>query len=167
MNLTGTKEIAENLAIAFNFSFDRERFQEDLQPQILIPVEKLFIIASYLNQSPSYYFDYLNCITAIDNGIEAQSMDIIYHLTSIPFGRSLILKIQFNRQLNAENSITSLSDIWKTADWHEREIYDFFGVKFSNHPDLRRILLPADWEGHPMRKDYEEQETYHGIKVKY
>lgn len=167
MNLTETKEIAENLAIAFNFSFDIERFQEDLQPQILIPVEKLFIIASYLNQSPAYYFDYLNCITAIDNGIEAQSMDIIYHLTSIPFGTSLILKIQFNRQLNAENSINSLSDIWKTADWHEREIYDLFGVKFANHPDLRRILLPADWEGHPMRKDYEEQETYHGIKVKY
>ncbi len=167
MNLTSTKEIAENLAIAFNFSIDMEKLQDDLQPQILIPIEKLFNIATYLNQSPAYYFDFLNCITAIDNGIEAQTIDIIYHLTSIPFGRSLILKIQLNRQLNSETSVASLSDIWKTADWHEREIYDFFGVKFENHPDLRRILLPADWEGHPMRKDYEEQETYHGIKVKY
>ncbi len=167
MDLTATKEIAENLAIAFNFSIDMEKLQEDLQPQILIPTEKLFSVTSYLNQSSAYYFDFLNCISAIDNGIEAQTIDIIYHLTSIPFGRSLILKIQINRQLTSETSVASLSDIWKTADWHEREIYDFFGIKFENHPDLRRILLPADWEGFPMRKDYQEQETYHGIKVKY
>lgn len=167
MNLSATNEIAEDLARAFNFSLDMDKFKEDLQPQILIPIEKLFSIASYLNQSPAYYFDFLNCITAIDNGIESQTIDIIYHLTSIPFGRSLILKIQLNRQLNSDTSVASLSAIWKTADWHEREIYDFFGVKFENHPDLRRILLPADWEGFPMRKDYQEQETYHGIKVKY
>jgi NADH-quinone oxidoreductase subunit C len=60
-----------------------------------------------------------------------------------------------------------VSSIWKTADWHEREAYDLVGVQFVNHPNLTRILLPADWQGHPLRKDYVEQERYHGIQVKY
>ena len=63
--------------------------------------------------------------------------------------------------------VPSLVKIWKTADWHEREVYDLVGVNFKGHPDLRRILLPEDWEGHPLRKDYQEQEKYNGIKVKY
>ena len=79
----------------------------------------------------------------------------------------MILKVQIDREIKENAEIDSVSGIWKTADWHEREIFDFYGVKFNNHPDLRRILLPADWIGHPMRKDYQEQETYHGIKVKY
>jgi NADH-quinone oxidoreductase subunit C len=118
-----------------------------------------------LFKSPQYFFDFLNCITAVDNGPEAGTIDLIYHLTSIPFENSVVLKLQINR--DAATSVESLASLWKTADWHEREIFDFFGVKFTNHPDLRRILLPADWVGHPMRKDYQEQETYHGIKVKY
>ena len=63
--------------------------------------------------------------------------------------------------------VPSVSSIWKTADWHEREAFDLVGIEFTNHPDLRRILLPSDWEGYPLRKDYKEQEEYHGIKVKY
>jgi NADH-quinone oxidoreductase subunit C len=103
----------------------------------------------------------------VDNGTEAGNIDLVYHLTSIPFEKSVILKVQIDRMLGDKDKIDSVSSVWRTADWHEREIYDFFGVKFNNHPDLRRILLPADWEGHPLRKDYQEQETYHGIKVKY
>ncbi|MEM6735999.1 MAG: NADH-quinone oxidoreductase subunit C, partial [Bacteroidota bacterium] len=61
----------------------------------------------------------------------------------------------------------SVSGIWRGANWHEREVYDLLGIKFKNHPDLRRILLPEDWEGYPLRKDYQEQELYHEIKVKY
>jgi NADH-quinone oxidoreductase subunit C len=124
-------------------------------------------VCKFLYANPLFYFDFLNCITAIDNGVEVGTIDVIYHLSSIPFEKSVVLKVQIDRGLNAEGLIDSVSSIWRTADWHEREIYDFFGVKFNNHPDLRRILLPADWQGYPMRKDYEEQETYHGIKVKY
>ena len=63
--------------------------------------------------------------------------------------------------------MTSVVEVWKTANWLEREVYDLLGIKFENHPDLRRILLPTDWEGYPLRKDYKLQEYYHGIKVRY
>ncbi len=137
------------------------------QPFLLISASNLFQACEFLHKSPLFYFDFLNCITAIDNGVEEGTIDMIYHLSSIPFEKSVVLKVQIDRNLDVETAIDSVSSIWKTADWHEREIYDFFGVIFNNHPDLRRILMPADWKGHPMRKDYIEQETYHGIKVKY
>ena len=66
-----------------------------------------------------------------------------------------------------KTSVPTLTSLWRTADWHEREAFDLFGIQFENHPDLRRILLPQDWEGHPMQKDYKEQKYYHGITVKY
>jgi NADH-quinone oxidoreductase subunit C len=137
------------------------------QPFILISAQDLLQVCEFLHTNPLFYFDFLNCITAIDNGVEPGTIDMIYHLSSIPFEKSVVLKVQIDRNIGLEAHIDSVSSIWRTADWHEREIFDFFGVKFNNHPDLRRILLPADWQGYPMRKDYEEQENYHGIKVKY
>ena len=138
-------------------------------PQVFIQIEAkdIYPVCNFLFKSPSYYFDFLNCVTAIDNGVESGTIDLIYTMTSIVFNNSLIIKVKISREINENAFIETVSTIWKTADWHEREIFDFFGVKFGNHPDLRRILLPADWEGHPLRKDYEEQEIYHGIKVKY
>lgn len=137
------------------------------QPFILISAQDLLQVCKFLHTNPQFYFDFLNCITAIDNGLEAGTIDMIYHLSSIPFEKSVVLKVQIDRNIGLGAHIDSVSSIWRTADWHEREIFDFFGVKFNSHPDLRRILLPADWQGYPMRKDYEEQENYHGIKVKY
>lgn len=154
-----------SLKINTELKIDTQFIENVPQPFILISASNLLLLCKFLHTSPLFYFDFLNCITAIDNGVEAGTIDMIYHLSSIPFEKSVILKVQIDRSSDA--TIDSLSSIWRTADWHEREIYDFFGVKFNNHPDLRRILLPADWQGHPMRKDYQEQETYHGIKVKY
>jgi NADH-quinone oxidoreductase subunit C len=91
-------------------------------------------------------------------------MEVIYNLYSIPYNHHLTVKVMLDR---AEPAVESLTAIWKTADWHEREAYDLLGIRFNNHPDLRRILLPEDWEGHPLRKDYEHQEYYRGIKVEY
>jgi NADH-quinone oxidoreductase subunit C len=156
-----------SLKINSELKIDNKFIENVQQPFILLSAEDLLPVCEFLHTSPLFYFDFLNCITAIDNGVESGKIDLIYHLSSIPFEKSVVLKVQIDRDLDAGGLVDSVSSVWKTANWHEREIYDFFGVKFNNHPDLRRILLPADWQGYPMRKDYKEQETYHGIKVKY
>ena len=142
---------------------------EETNQQLIIAAENLHEIADFLWKSSDTYFDQLSCITAIDNGLEKGTIDVIYTLYSIPFHETLHLKVVLPRLLKGEELpvIDSLAAIWKTADWHEREIYDLMGIRFSDHPDLRRILLPEDWVGHPLRKDYVEQEKYHGIQVKF
>lgn len=139
-----------------------------IQPFIEIEKSALVTICKFLQESPDFYFDYLNLITAHDNGPENGSMELWYHISSIPNDITVVLKVVLERGTD-ENpcEIDSLTSLWKTADWHEREAFDLLGVHFKNHPDLRRILLPADWEGHPLRKDYTEAETYHEIKIKY
>jgi NADH-quinone oxidoreductase subunit C len=106
----------------------------------------------------------LSCVTGIDNGTDAGTMEVVYNLYSIPYNHHLMIRVVLPRQ---KPEIESVSSIWKTADWHEREIFDMYGIHFLNHPDLRRILMPADWEGHPLRKDYKHQEYYRDIKVEY
>ncbi|PZR39870.1 MAG: NADH-quinone oxidoreductase subunit C [Azospira oryzae] len=128
-----------------------------------LPAGVFVSVMEGLYQNPSTYFDQLSCITGIDNGPQANTMEVIYHLYSIPFNQSLAIKVVLPRD---HATIDSISAIWKSADWLEREVYDMFGIHFNNHPDLRRILLPADWEGHPLRKDYQHQEAYRDIKVK-
>lgn len=120
-------------------------------------------ICHELYQNPSAYFDMLSCITGIDNGVEANTMEVVYNLYSIPFHQSLMLKVILPRE---DPEVDTLCTVWKSANWLEREVYDMFGVKFRNHPDLRRILMPNDWEGFPLRKDYQHQELYRGIEVK-
>jgi NADH-quinone oxidoreductase subunit C len=89
----------------------------------------------------------------------------VYHLNSIPYEHTLVLRVFVKR--DGSSAVPTVSGIWRTADWHERESYDLVGVRFEGHPDMRRILLPNDWEGHPLRQDYDVQKTYHGIEVKY
>ena len=142
---------------------------DEANKQLVLQADQLFPTADFLWKSADTYFDQLSCITAIDNGVEKGTIDMIYTLYSIPFHETLHLKVVLQRLLANDQLpiIDSLSSIWKTADWHEREIFDLLGVRFEGHPDLRRILLPEDWEGHPLRKDYQQQETYHGIQVKF
>jgi len=132
--------------------------------QITISAQDLVAICDLLWRDPSTYFDSLSCVTAIDLGPESGKMEVIYTLYSIPFHVTLHLSVLIDRE---KPEVPSLCGIWKTADWHEREAFDLLGVQFIGHPNLTRILLPADWQGHPLRKDYVEQERYHGIKVKY
>lgn len=125
---------------------------------------KLLPVCDALWRHASTYFDQLTCITGVDNGPEANSIDVLYHLYSIPFHHAVALKVVLPRNAAQIDSVTS---IWKGANWFEREVFDMFGVRFNNHPDLRRILMPGDWDGYPLRKDYQHQETYRDIQVKY
>jgi NADH-quinone oxidoreductase subunit C len=118
----------------------------------------------FLVETEGLYFDQLSNVTGVDNGLQANSMEVIYHLYSIPFNHSLALKVVLPRE-NPE--VDSLSGIWKSANWLEREVYDMFGIRFKNHPDLRRILMPNDWVGYPLRKDYQQEDTYHEVKIAY
>ena len=131
---------------------------------IKVSAQDLVIVMDALYRNPTTYFDMLSCITGIDNGVQAATMEVVYNLYSIPFNHHLMVKVTLPRD---QAAVDSVSHIWRTANWHEREIFDMYGVNFKNHPDLRRILMPADWEGHPLRKDYAHQEYYRDIKVAY
>lgn len=140
---------------------------EDLEASphaLLIDKKKIVEVCNFLYASKETYFDQLSCLTGIDNGPEESTMEVVYNLYSIPRAHHLMLKVTLDRK---KPVIDSVQHIWRTANWHERETYDLLGIQFKNHPDLRRILLPKDWEGYPLRKDYEEQEKYHGMNVKY
>lgn len=129
---------------------------------VVIEPHKMEAVMNLLKDDESSYCDLLSCLTAIDNGPETNTMEVIYNLYSIPLEHSIMVKTVISRE---KPEIHTVSHLWKTADWHEREAYDLFGITFHNHPDLRRILMPADWEGHPMLKDYEEPTTYRGMKT--
>lgn len=129
---------------------------------LVVDAATLTQVCERLHKNPETYFDMLTCITGVDNGPEANTMEVIYHLYSIPFHQSLMLKVIVPRE-NPE--VETLTTIWKSANWLEREVFDMFGIVFKNHPDLRRILMPADWNGYPLRKDYKHEETYRGIKI--
>ncbi|AQG81944.1 NADH-quinone oxidoreductase subunit C [Spirosoma montaniterrae] len=138
------------------------------QPFLIVPADRLVELCSFLRNDERLFFDLLACVTAIDNGPgeskpDANTMDMIYNLTSIPYEHDLMLRVTVPRNAPV---VPSLAHLWRTADWHEREAFDLVGVQFTNHPDLRRILLPTDWVGHPLRTDYVEEEQYHGIKTK-
>lgn len=131
---------------------------------VMVDAPDILKVCTTLQADASCYFDMLSCLTGLDNGPEAGTMEVIYNLYSIPFNTHLMLKVVVPRD-NPE--VPSVTIVYKTADWHEREAFDLFGIRFTGHPDLRRILLPADWEGYPLRKDYKHQEYYRGVKVEY
>lgn len=142
--------------------------EQNYQPYLTVSADRLVELCQFLRNDERLFFDLLACITAIDNGPQAGTMEVIYNLTSIPYEHNLMLKVIVSRNQPGQPlpKVLSVASVWRTADWHEREAFDLVGIYFEGHPDLRRILLPTDWVGHPLRADYQEQEQYHGIQTK-
>jgi NADH-quinone oxidoreductase subunit C len=138
-----------------------------LQPALLIDAECIAEVCLELRNNPKTYFDFLSCLTGVDYGVEDGRFGVVYHLASIPFKTQLTLKINKQNDRAESNlpSFPSITSVYKSADWHEREAYDMMGIYFEGHPDLRRLLMPDDWEGFPLRKDYQNAEYYKGIKI--
>jgi NADH-quinone oxidoreductase subunit C len=138
-----------------------------LQPALLIEPDHIAEVCLELRNNPNTYFDFLSSLSGVDYDAETNRFGVVYHLASIPYQTQLTLKIskENNRDLNDLPTFPSITSVYRTADWHEREAYDLVGIFFEGHPDLRRILLPDDWEGYPLRKDYKTAEYYKGIKI--
>lgn len=137
--------------------------EEVLDPYIKITPEKTFEIAKFLKEDPELNFDALMCLSGMDYGADA-NLGVVYNLHSMKHNHKITIRVDVPRD---NPTVPSVEKIWRTADWHEREAYDLMGIHFEGHRDLRRILCPDDWEGHPLRKDYVVQEYYHGIRVPY
>ena len=103
-----------------------------------------------LHDTGDLYFDYLFCLTCVD---WKTHLTMVYHLSSTKFRHNIVVKSKLDRN-NPE--IETVSDLWRTAEFHEREVSELFGVKFQHHPDPRKLILPDDWNGFPLRKDYED-----------
>ena len=142
-----------------------EQEMEVKQPYILIEAEHLPELCMFCLKDERLYFDFLHCISGVDLGEAKGQLEVVYHLSSLIHEHQLVLKVRTDR--NEPSPIPSVTGVWKAADWHEREAFDLLGIPFADHPDLRRILLPDDWEGNPLRKDYVEAEKYRDIKIKY
>ena len=135
-------------------------------------------ICLFLRDEKDLLFDSLMNLSGVDdaNGekvkdeqgletIKGGTLSVYYHLESTSLKHKLTLKASTNRE---KPEVVTVTESWKSADWHEREAYDMYGIIFLNHPDLRRILMPYDWEfGYPLRKDYKNPEFYQGMKVPY
>jgi len=153
------KEIFDHLTALFPET--GLEFDEDV-PCIVVPPAAIRDVSLQVRDDEMLQFDFLMCLSGVDNA--DGTLGVVYHLHSVPLGHKLTLKVI----VPADNPhLQSVERVWRTADWHEREAYDLVGMVFDGHRDLRRILNPYDWEGHPLRKDYEVPEFYNGMKVPY
>ena len=153
------REIKETLDREFPGSvIDNEELAES---QIELKPDQWLEIATYLKNDPGFSFDQLECVTGIDTG-EDGPLQSRYNLHSMEHRHKIEVVISLDRN---NPKVASIEQVWRVGDWFERETYDMFGIIYEGHRDLRRILCPEDWEGWPLRKDYEAQETYHGIVV--
>jgi NADH-quinone oxidoreductase subunit C len=117
---------------------------------IIVPAESILAIARHLREAPDAAFDMCSDVTATDWPPRAERFDVVYCLYSIRHRH----RIRVKAKVKDGQSIASVTPVWPQANWLEREVFDMFGIVFDGHPDLRRILMPLDWQGHPQRKDY-------------
>lgn len=121
---------------------------------LVVPKSHLRRVCEFLRDVPELGFNFLSDVTGLDRFPVEPRFELNYHLLSLPNRTTLRLRVRAN---GADPVVPSMTSIWPTANWHEREIFDLFGVKFEGHPNLERLLMPQDWEGYPLRKDYPVQ----------
>lgn len=119
---------------------------------ILVKPENLYDLMLQLKSNQETNFDYLFCLSGVDWGKE---LGVVYHLESTTYRHVIVVKVQTEDRENP--TFDSVCSIWKTAEFHEREAFDFFGIKFNGHPNLKRLFLTEDWDGFPLRKDYVDE----------
>ena len=129
-------------------------------PHVVVKADELVELAGFLRAEPRLRFDLLRCISAIDWPAR-NSIEVAYDLISTSLAHAFAIKVALDR---TNPQVESVSGVWPAAEWHEREAFDLMGVTFLHHPDLRRILMPEDWPGHPLRKDYQDVVEYKGLK---
>ncbi len=156
------QEIQNKLTEKFADAIVEAKIEGVLEPYAKVKAETIREISSFMRDDSDLQFDTLMCLSGMDYGKGV--LGVVYNLGSIAKKHKFTLKVEV--PVDSPN-IPSIESVWRTADWHEREAFDLFGIVFTDHPDLRRILLPEDWEGYPLRKDYQVQEFYHGMKVPY
>ena len=160
-----TKDIYEKLKRHFGSEviFSLQEANEGIRdPFLCVLGEQISRIGLFCRIEPDLAFDFCQSITGID---ERDAISCVYHLFSYTFLHTLVIKTraQWEDDSHELAVLPSCTSVWPSANWYEREIYDLYGVKFSGHPDLRRLLLPDDWKGHPMRKSWEEPASYNGM----
>ena len=130
-----------------------------IDPYCVVKRDRIVEVCRFLKTEPGLDFDFLEDLTAVD-WPKKNLIEVVYHLISYRHRHVFKLKVEADR---AAPVVPTVEVVWKTANWFEREVWDLFGVDFPGHPDLRRIMLPDDWIGHPLRKDYQEAGGWHGI----
>ncbi len=144
-NLEINRVLAE---LQVQYGEDVKMIGEDAQAALLLEPNHMLDILGSLKTNESYQFNMLRNLTAVDY---LEYMEIVYHLYSLPLRQAITIKTRCGIE---DSEVPSVTAIWPSANFQEREIYDLLGVKFIGHPDLRRILLPEDFSGHPLRKTY-------------
>ena len=157
------KGIHERLAARFGERITGAQL-EALDPWVVVAPEAIAEVAAFVKSDPDLAFDNLMCLSGVDYPKEKEPrMEVVYHLYSYRHLHKHALKVQLPRE---SPRLPTVEAVWAVANWHERECFDMFGIAFVGHSDLRRILLPDDWEGHPLRRDWTDPEYYHGLHVK-
>ena len=131
---------------------------------VVVAPESIADVAQYLAEDETLAFDSLMCLSASDLSAKETTLEVVYHLFSMPQRHKAVLKAVVPKE---EPHVPTVENVWRTADWHERGANDLYGIVFDGHSNLQRILLPPDWEGYPLRKDYKEPEFYRGMRVPY
>jgi NADH-quinone oxidoreductase subunit C len=171
------QQFVERLKAKFGDAITGANF-DAIDPWIEVAPERLVEVCEHLKTDPALRFDMLNCITCVDYWMADEAkmqkagmtprLEVVYHLSSIAKKHTLVVKVVLPRWRDGVEGelpqVPTVCGVWRTADWHERETYDLSGIEFVGHPDLKRILCPDDWVGHPLRKDYVQPLEYHGMR---